>query len=189
MKIYVIRHGQTNWNIEGRIQGKTDIELNNEGNKQALKIKSIIKDYNIDLIISSPLKRARKTAEIINEALNCPIIFDKSLEERGYGIFEGKVRRLIKDNIINSNLLNNYNINLKYKGIEPIYDLCERVWNLLDNIKRQYNDKNILLVSHGGTIRAINGYFEGMDSDGLIRNPNLSNCQIKIYEMEQKNDI
>ena len=55
---------------------------------------------------------------------------------------------------------------------------------MIDNIKRQYNDKNILLVSHGGTIRAINGYFEGMDSDGLIRNPNLSNCQIKIYEME-----
>lgn len=60
MKIYVIRHGQTNWNIEGRIQGKTDIELNNEGNKQALKIKSIIKDYNIDLIISSPLKEQEK---------------------------------------------------------------------------------------------------------------------------------
>ena len=189
MKIYVIRHGQTNWNVEGRIQGKTDIELNTEGTKQALKIKSIIKDYNIDLIISSPLKRARKTAEIINEALNCPIIFDKSLEERGYGIFEGQVRKLIKDDIINSNLLNNYNINLKYKEIEPLYDLCDRVWNLLDNIKRQYNGKNILLVSHGGTIRAINGYFEGMDNDGLIRNPNLSNCQIKIYEMEQKNDI
>ena len=111
MKIYVIRHGQTNWNIEGRIQGKTDIELNTEGTKQALKIKSIIKDYNIDLIISSPLKRARKTAEIINEALNCPIIFDKSLEERGYGIIEGQVRKLIKDDIINSNLLKNYNIN------------------------------------------------------------------------------
>lgn len=184
MKIYVIRHGQTNWNLEGRIQGKTDIELNAEGKKQAEEVRKYIKKYNIDLIISSPLKRARKTAEIINEELNCDIIFDKSLEERSYGSFEGKIRKLVNDQIINSDELNNYKINLKYEGIEPIYDLCNRVWTLLDNIKRKYNDKNILLVSHGGTIRAINGYFEGMNNEGIIENPNLSNCQIISYEME-----
>ena len=136
------------------------------------------------MIISSPLKRARKTAEIINEQLNCPIIFDNSLEERGYGIFEGKVRNLVKDKIINSDVLNNYNINLDYKEIETIHDLCDRVWKLLDNIKKEYNDKNILLVSHRGTIRAINGYFEGINKDGIIENPSFSNCQIKSYEME-----
>ena len=53
MKIYVVRHGQTNWNFEGRIQGKTDIELNTEGNKQAIKVRNIIKDYNIVEIVKT----------------------------------------------------------------------------------------------------------------------------------------
>ena len=93
MKFYIIRHGQTNWNKEGRIQGKTDIELNEEGIKQAEEAKRILKDYPIDMIVSSTLKRARKTAEIINEAKNVPIMFDKALEERGFGDFEGKYEK------------------------------------------------------------------------------------------------
>ena len=66
-KFYVIRHCQINWNYEGKLQGKTDIELNENGIEQAKKVKELIKNYDIDLIVSSPLKRARKTAEIINE--------------------------------------------------------------------------------------------------------------------------
>ena len=184
MKIYVVRHGQTKWNLEGRIQGKTDIELNEKGREQAKTIRDLIAKYDIDLIISSPLKRAKETAEIINSKLKCPIIFDKALEERGYGEFEGEVRKLIEDEIVNSQMLHNYNLNLDYKGIEPIKDLCNRVWGLLDSIKEKYKNKNILLISHGGVIRAINGYFEGVDEDGVIENPQLSNCEIKIYEIK-----
>ena len=135
MKIYVVRHGQTKWNLEGRIQGKTDIELNEKGREQAKTIRDLIAKYDIDLIISSPLKRAKETAEIINSKLKCPIIFDKALEERCYGEFEGEVRKLIEDEIVNSQMLHNYNLNLDYKGIEPIKDLCNRVWGLLDNMK------------------------------------------------------
>ena len=93
MKFYIIRHGQTNWNKEGRIQGKTDIELNEEGIKQAKEAKNILKDYPIDMIVSSTLKRAKKTAEIINEAKNVPIIFKEALEERCFGEFEGKTQQ------------------------------------------------------------------------------------------------
>ena len=99
MKFYVVRHGQTDWNAKGRIQGKTDIELNEIGIEQARQLKALIKDYNIDLIISSPLKRARKTAEIINETVKCNIIFEDSLKERGYGIFEGMIRKEINDEL------------------------------------------------------------------------------------------
>ena len=67
MKIYVIRHGQTDWNVAGKCQGRTDIELNETGIEQAKQAKEQLKNYNIDQIICSPLKRTRKTAEIINE--------------------------------------------------------------------------------------------------------------------------
>ena len=195
MKFYVVRHGQTDWNAKGRIQGKTDIELNEIGIEQARQLKALIKDYNIDLIISSPLKRARKTAEIINETVKCNIIFEDSLKERGYGIFEGMIRKEINDELlidvvskeindelINSDILNNYYINKEYKEIETIQSLCSRVWKLLDNLKPKYKDNNILLVTHGGTIRAINGYFNGINEKGIIDNPGLKNCEIKFYE-------
>ena len=91
MKIYVIRHGQTNWNKERKIQGHTDIELNEEGIKQAEKAYEDIRKLKIDMVICSPLKRTRKTAEIITKDRNCPIIYDESLIERGFGMLEGIV--------------------------------------------------------------------------------------------------
>lgn len=184
MKFYVIRHGQTNWNIEGKIQGNTDIELNETGIKQANAVKETIKKYDIDLIVSSPLKRARKTAEIINETVKCDIIFSENLKERCYGEFEGKIRKDISiDEIMQSEQLNNYYANIQYKGIETIQDLCDRVWNLIDNLKNEYKNKNILLVSHGGTIRAINAYFKGINEDGTVDNPGVKNCEIKEYKL------
>lgn len=82
MKIIVIRHGQTYWNAFGKLQGQTDIELNDVGMQQAEKTGKLIKNENIDLIITSPLKRAKKTAELINKNFKVPIIEDNRLIER-----------------------------------------------------------------------------------------------------------
>lgn len=185
MKFYIIRHGQTNWNKKGKIQGKTDIELNEEGIKQAEEAKRILKDYPIDMIVSSTLKRARKTAEIINEAKNVPIIFKEALEERGFGEFEGKTQQEFHDEIWNSEILANYNLNKQYKGVETIQDLCDRVWNLIEDLKEEYYDKNILLVTHGGVTRAINGYFNGANENGILEDLNLHNCEIRTFEIKE----
>ena len=183
MKFYIIRNGQTNWNKEGRIQGKTDIELNEEGIKQAEEAKKILKDYPIDLIVSSPLKRARNTAEIINQTRKAPIVLDKALEERGFGEFEGKIRKEIHDEILDSEILDNYSLNREYKGVETIQNLCNRVWNLIDELKEDYTEKNILLVTHGGVTRAINGYFNGPNKEGILEDLKLSNCEIRTFEI------
>lgn len=185
MKFYIIRHGQTNWNKKGKIQGKTDIELNEEGIEQAKEARKNLENCDIDLIISSPLKRARKTAEIINETRKAPIVFDKALEERGFGEFEGKIRKEIHDEILDSEILANYNLNKQYKGVETIHDLCDRVWNLIDELKEEYHDKNILLVTHGGVTRAINGYFNGPNEEGILKDLNLNNCEIRTFEIKE----
>ena len=100
MKIYYIRHGQTDWNLARKMQGgETEKELNSTGIEQAKQTKKQIDNYKIDLIICSPLKRARKTAEIVNEDKKCKIIYNKALEERGYGDFEGKTKDEIKEMI------------------------------------------------------------------------------------------
>ena len=90
MKIYVLRHGQTSWNVDKIIQGKQDTELNEVGIRQAYEAKEKFNKLNIDLIMCSPLKRTKKTAEIINQDKNLDIIYKKELIERDLGEFEGK---------------------------------------------------------------------------------------------------
>ena len=183
MKLYVIRHGQTDWNVKEKCQGRTDIELNNTGIKQAQNAKEQLKKYKIGLIICSPLKRTRKTAEIINETINSEIIIDERIIERGYGNLEGKTdeewKEIIGDNV---SIVNYYNLNWNKQNIEPIQDICKRVWEVLDEIKEKYNDKNVLLVTHGGTCRAINAYFNGIGEDGHVQSAKIKNCEIIEYE-------
>ncbi len=183
MKIYVMRHGQTDWNVEGKAQGRTDIELNNTGIEQARQAKEQIEKYKIDLIICSPLKRARKTAEIVNETANCKIINDERIIERSFGCMEGKKgeewKKIMEDK---KHTISNYNLCENEQNIEPMKEMCTRVWNLLDEVKENYNDKNILLVTHGGTCRAINAYFNGIGEDGYVQGVDIKNCEIKEYE-------
>ena len=79
-------------------------------------------------------------------------------------------------------IINNYNLNYNEHNIEPIQDVCKRVWNLLDEIKEKYKDRNVLIVTHGGTCRAINAYFNGIEEDGNIPSANIKNCEIREYE-------
>ena len=85
MKLYIIRHGETYWNIEGRLQGRTDIELTPSGISIADRSSQGMKNIRFDYIFSSPLKRAYKTAEIIRRDRSIPIITDNRLIEVCFG--------------------------------------------------------------------------------------------------------
>ena len=91
--IYFVRHGQTEWNKIGRMQGRIDIELNSEGKEQANIVKEKLKGVKFDKVFSSPLKRAKETAQII---CNQEIIFDDRLKERFNGELEGKTKNEIE---------------------------------------------------------------------------------------------
>ena len=116
MKLYVIRHVQTNLNLKGIIQGQKDIELNDKGINEARKAKDEFNNLKIDLIMCSPLKRAKETAKILNEDKNINIIYKKELTERGLGNFEGE------SCITEENDIYNYNMNKTIRNIEPVVD-------------------------------------------------------------------
>ena len=182
MKLYVMRHGQTNWNVLGKVQGCTDIELNETGMKQAEDAKEEFNHCEVDLIIASPLKRAKKTAEIINQDKKVPVICDARLMERGYGELEGKNPENNKEAFEN---VWNYELNIKEYGIEPVVDLCNKVWGLLEEMKEKYQDKKVLFVTHGGTIQAIQAYFNGIEEDGQVATTGIRNCEIRKYELNK----
>ena len=171
--IYFVRHGQTEWNKIGRMQGHIDIELNDEGKKQAQLVKEKLKDVKFDKVFSSPLKRAKETAQII---VNQEIIIDERLIERCNGELEGKFKDEIK-------IYPNFNDpNDTRFGIEPLDDFKGRIYNFLDEISNKYKNKNILVVTHAGVCLYIRCYFEGEPEGVLFEKYRLKNCEVLSYE-------
>lgn len=184
MEIFVTRHGQTDWNVLGKIQGQTDIELNDTGRNQAEETGKQIQNEKIDLIITSPLKRAKETAEIINKNFNVSIIEDDRLMERKYGRNEGLTKEDIQEMEKKNpdvNELWNYNKNVKINDIEPMKNFVDRIYNFLDDVTENYKNKNILIVTHGGATVAVKCYFEKYHLEELVGRKNveaLKNCEI-----------
>lgn len=147
VKIYLVRHGETDWNLAGRLQGSTDIPLNEQGKQSALKTAQYFKANGIAIstIMTSPLMRARQTAQIIADVLAIPVIEQQALTERCFGEAEGLTakERVLKfpDQDI--------------PGLEDIQVVRQRVWNVLQTLATTYADESIIIVSHGGVINAI----------------------------------
>ena len=87
--LYIIRHGQTDWNVLHKLQGQTDVPLNEEGRRMAEAAREKYRDIHFDVCYCSPLIRARETAEILLRGRNIPILTDDRLKEMGFGSYEG----------------------------------------------------------------------------------------------------
>lgn len=171
--IYIVRHGQTDWNLEGRTQGHSDIPLNKTGISQAKIIKEKLRDIKFYKVFSSPLKRAYETASIIT---HMPIIIDNRLIERYGGTLEGKLSKDTPKDI-------NYNDpNETRYGIENILDFRNRIFNFLQEIINEYPDENILIVTHAGVSIYAKVFFEGEPNNNDYEDLKLKNCEVLIYE-------
>ena len=177
MEILLTRHGQTEWNVLGKVQGRADIELNEKGIQQAEETGKALNEEKIDLIICSPLKRAKQTAEIINKDRNIPIIYDEDVIERDFGEFEG-----INKKEFDFEGYWSYKQNNKYEKAENIKDFFDRVYSFLDKIKEEYKGKRILIVAHGGISIPVNCYFNGIPEDDNLLNLVLGNCEVAKYQ-------
>lgn len=144
--IYLVRHGQTDWNIEHRIQGQTDVPLNATGRAQAVELSEKLSSFNIQKIISSDLSRAKETAEIIKRKLNVPMSLDRRLREYNYGLIEGKVRDSLPQG-----LWDLYQTNPHKIKAEAMIDIFNRVKSFFDDLAEE--KQNILASMHGGIIR------------------------------------
>lgn len=177
MNLYIVRHGQTDWNIQGRIQGSTDIELNSTGINQAKQTAELLKNIDFKAIFSSPLKRTIDTAKIINEYHNINILKDDRIIERNFGNFEGTIN-VLKD--ISDYL--DYEKNLNTNNVESIKDLFKRIENFLFDIYNKYKNtnSNILIVTHGGVSIAINAIISNIKTN--LPSLGMKNCEVKIFK-------
>ena len=174
MNVYIVRHGQVPHNVLGQYNSN-DEDLTILGVQQAENLRKQIDSIKFDVIICSPLKRAKHTADIIN-VNNQKIIYDERIKERGCGDLSGQPLA-----VTNREEYWNYNTTIKYGTSENIKSFFDRVYNFLDELKTK-DYENVLIVAHSGVSKAFNGYFEGI-KDGKFLNRGLKNCEIKKYEL------
>lgn len=173
MKLYIVRHGQVPHNALQQYN-TADEDLTEYGVNQAVELRNKIKDEHFDIIISSPLIRAKHTAEIITN--NREIFFDDRIKERNCGNLSGQPLETT-----NREEYWNYYTTIQYGTSENIQEFFKRVYNFLDELKTK-NYKRVLIVAHSGVSKAFNAYFEGIQ-DGKFLNRGLKNCEIKEYEL------
>lgn len=145
--IGILRHGQTDWNIDFRLQGVTDIPLNETGIAQARDAAEVIEPNEWDLILTSPLSRARATAEIVAEVNGfAEALIEPLLLERSFGEAEGMTHEEWRAKYADTNVV---------PGGESLADLEARANLLLDTLANKYRGQKVLAVSHGALIRIL----------------------------------
>ena len=175
MVIYAARHGQTRWNAENRICGRTDLPLTETGLAQASLLAENAVGKGIDRIIASPMLRAQQTAKAVVEKLGGPMETDQRLIEQDYGIYEGM------DRATQAFLDNKRQFATRHPGGESAMQLAYRVYSLLEDIKAKYPGETVLLVCHGGIMRVIRTYFEDMTNEAYA-NYSAKNGELARYE-------
>lgn len=174
MKIFYVRHGQTDWNLARRMQGgQTERPLNETGIKQAKESKKELENVKYDIVICSPMERAKQTAEIINQGRNMPIIIDERLRERKLGELEGnQITEECEKQIWD------YKFNINIEGGEDLRQFEERILNFITEIKEKYAEKTVLIVAHGGIAKVLKAYLYGKPKSQNLDEITMKNCEI-----------
>lgn len=167
MNLYILRHGQTDYNLMGKFQGQVDIVLNENGIKQAKEVAKELSTIQFSKVFSSPLRRAIQTAELVTKS---EIILDNRIIERSFGMLEGK--ESIAD----------YEEKIEKYQIEAIEVLKERVNSFLSEILQKYHYcDNILIATHACTTIMIECYFTKKSYEEVQKYYKLGNGQYKKY--------
>jgi broad specificity phosphatase PhoE len=172
MKIFFVRHGQTNYNVLGLCNDDTskNVHLTELGKQQAEKIQEQMKDIFLDLVITSEFPRAKETATIIAKNHTVDFKTDPRLNDRKTGQFEDKPAT----DFLNS--LKNDRFNLKFENGESFLEEKQRVHDFLTEL-HNYNHQHILVVTHFEILQIINGYYNNLSDDEML-DTNISNGQV-----------
>ncbi|NUZ04860.1 histidine phosphatase family protein [Piscinibacter koreensis] len=152
-RVIAIRHGETAWNADARMQGHLDIPLNETGRWQARRLAAVLADAGIDVIYTSDLSRARETAEIVAAAAGCPLRVDAALRERCFGVFEGHAFREIEARWPDdaARWLRR-DTDFAPSGAETLVDFCARTTGAATRIAAAHAGQTIAIVAHGGVL-------------------------------------
>lgn len=170
MKIVLVRHGETEGNIKGLYEGRSEVSISENGKKQALKLGELLKRYKFSKVYSSPQRRCKETLDIITEKLNneAQIIYDDKLREIDFGLWEGLDYKGIEELFPGewSEFMTDFQRFTFPKG-EKFEEFYCRSVEFVEYLKLEEIKGNILIVTHGGVIRAILSYLMSLGMKGF----------------------
>ncbi len=177
-RVTLVRHGQSTWNELSLIQGQNDdAVLTPRGQREALSVGESLISQGFTHVITSDLRRTRETADIIADALNLTLSEDSRLRERCFGSLEGQSLRLLdpaSSGIVNGVLVDP---DARPTGGESFRDVVIRVGSFLDETLDVLGDSRLLVVTHGGAIRALHAYVQDAPLAGLAM-MTVGNCSV-----------
>ena len=192
MKLLLTRHGETDWNLQRRIQGSTDTDLNENGRRQAMQLSEnlLVSHNRPEIIYTSGLKRARETAEIAAGRLQIPCLVHPGLEEIGFGLWEGLTWEQVEEQY--PALYHIWHTDRRYghppEG-ESYQDLLERVVPALQDIVRKEggsgSDRRILIVTHSAVIMSLLSHLNRTPFHEMVKRYKTQNAQVIELDAKQ----
>src|SRR5579862_540273 len=167
---YLVRHGQTDWNVENRIQGHTDTPLNAAGRAQAAQLREKLKPVVFDHCFSSDLQRAMETARVLTASCSLVMHIDPRLRERNFGIWEGKLSAELAASL-----------EQEWVTVETDEAIQKRFFAFLQDTEKKHPGSSILIVTHGGVMRTVLAKQLGISSSA-IHVENMAFLQLKAAD-------
>lgn len=193
-KLFLVRHGKSEWNKLGLWTGWTDVDLAEEGREEARKAGEFLKDEDIDSVYTSDLKRTHQTFEEIKKAADKNHLThtpNEALKERHYGIHTGKNKWQIKDEVGDEEFLSiRRGWDTKISEGETLKDVHARVMPYYEeNIKKDLSaGKNVLVVAHGNTLRSLIKHLENLN-DIDIENVEVGTGEVHAYSLNENTEV
>ncbi len=175
MKLFLVRHGETEENISGILTGQTHGTLTEKGREQGKELANALRGIKFDHIYTSDLKRCEDVAkQIIEFHPNTPLSFTKELRERNLGVLQGKP--------ISSVDWESLTDDQKPENGESRNELRSRAINFVDHLYRQHQNENVLLISHNGWIRQVISHFKGVHAKDIAKVNNAQVIEIQVSD-------
>lgn len=185
MKLYIVRHGQTDWNVIKRFQGVSDIPLNENGLKQAQRLADRLHSVHIDAAYASPMKRTQQTANAVLQGRDIELQIEPSLIEINGGVWEGQLFTDLETKDPDKWLrFRNEPSKLKFDQGDIVTERIAETADLLHRLYAKHPQDSVLLATHGFTSRMLCSAFMDIDIDkiNLIR---FGNCSLTIFEQRE----
>ena len=192
MRLLFVRHGQTDWNKQRKVQGHADIPLNEYGIYLAEKTCEGLKDEHIDVCYTSPLIRAKKTAEVVLGDRDIPVYDEELIKEISFGEYEGVCiagEHLEGDALEFNKFFTDTGAYVPAEGGESIEDLMKRVGKFLNDLytNKELKDKTVLISTHGAALKAMMNNIKGIwDTDKFWNGGVSKNCAVAEVKVENE---